>query len=48
MVIMGNAIDNNVSKKTSLIERAFNSIDVNNRGILTNDDVKHHCSINTG
>ena len=40
--------NNNVSKKTSLIERAFNSIDVNNRGFLTNDDMKRHCSRNIG
>lgn len=29
-----------VSKKSSLIERAFNSIDVNNQGFLTSDDLK--------
>lgn len=35
---------NSISKKTSLIERAFNSIDVNNQGFLTSDDLKRHCS----
>ncbi len=37
-----------VSKKTSLIERAFNSIDVNNQGFLTSDDLKRHCTKGSG
>jgi len=34
----------NISKKTSLIERAFHSIDVNNQGFLTNNDLKRQFS----
>ncbi len=34
----------NVTKKTSLIERAFNSMDVNNQGFLTSDDLQRQCS----
>jgi serine/threonine protein kinase len=37
-----------VTTKTSLIERAFNSIDVNNQGFLTNADLKRHCTKNNG
>lgn len=33
-----------ITKKTSLIERAFNTIDVNNQGFLTDADLKRHCS----
>ncbi len=37
--------EDSISKKTSLIERAFQLFDINNNGFLTKDDLKRHCSM---